>query len=233
MIKLILKIGFICAISFTSVVQANLIQDTHYITFYDYNGEDIDVAWASNVSSERDYYSSTNINTLFAPEKLNDGWHFAEKYTESLDLLTFLRVMDGDELLAKFTNGNSYINAFSFWNSYITEVMLPDTENLKNNQINSEWSWTVASDDDNVTPPTTIPSISKSQWNLTPKEWGDAEKDDQYVRISNTDKYNFETFYFRIHDVQTGDTTSVPEPSTLMIFALGLIALVSKKKLFS
>jgi hypothetical protein len=35
----------------------------------------------------------------------------------------------------------------------------------------------------------------------------------------------FETFYVR--------PSQVPEPSTLMIFALGLIALVSKKKLFS
>jgi hypothetical protein len=35
------------------------------------------------------------------------------------------------------------------------------------------------------------------------------------------------TFYFR------ESTVSVPEPSTLMIFALGLIALASKKRLFS
>jgi len=35
-----------------------------------------------------------------------------------------------------------------------------------------------------------------------------------------------ETFYVR-------DSKSVPEPSTLLIFALGLIALASKKKLFS
>ncbi len=35
-----------------------------------------------------------------------------------------------------------------------------------------------------------------------------------------------ETFYVR-------DSQSVPEPSTLLIFALGLIALVSKKRLFS
>jgi len=39
----------------------------------------------------------------------------------------------------------------------------------------------------------------------------------------------YETFYIRVH----ADSKSVPEPSTLMIFALGLIALASKKRLFS
>ena len=39
----------------------------------------------------------------------------------------------------------------------------------------------------------------------------------------------FETFYVR----KTTDSPSIPEPSTLIIFALGLIALVSKKRLFS
>lgn len=42
---------------------------------------------------------------------------------------------------------------------------------------------------------------------------------------SNPVNFGFETFYVR--------TTEVPEPSTLMVFALGLIALVSKKRLFS
>lgn len=38
----------------------------------------------------------------------------------------------------------------------------------------------------------------------------------------------YETFYVR----KTNNSTPVPEPSTLMIFALGIIALASKKKMF-
>jgi len=43
-----------------------------------------------------------------------------------------------------------------------------------------------------------------------------------------SDNKVFETFYIRDHD-----SKPVPEPSTLMIFALGLIALASRKKLFN
>jgi len=49
-------------------------------------------------------------------------------------------------------------------------------------------------------------------------------------QIEGTTGSTFDTFYFR---VQGSRTIPVPEPSTLIIFALGLIALVSKKRLFS
>jgi len=42
------------------------------------------------------------------------------------------------------------------------------------------------------------------------------------------DDYWFDTFYVRTHTAPN----PVPEPSTLMIFALGLITLASRKKLF-
>jgi len=42
-----------------------------------------------------------------------------------------------------------------------------------------------------------------------------------------------ETFYIRKTVNLTNGTTPVPEPSTLLIFSLGLIALASKKRLFS
>jgi len=44
-----------------------------------------------------------------------------------------------------------------------------------------------------------------------------------------SDNIAFETFYVRTH---SSNPQPVPEPSTLMIFALGLIVLASKKKLF-
>jgi len=50
--------------------------------------------------------------------------------------------------------------------------------------------------------------------------------------ISGTLKWDFETFYVRSSNVGNNGSTPVPEPSTLMIFALGLIALACKKRLF-
>ena len=41
------------------------------------------------------------------------------------------------------------------------------------------------------------------------------------------DNYWFDTFYVRTHQ----DVQSVPEPTTLLIFSLGLIALVTRKKM--
>jgi hypothetical protein len=48
---------------------------------------------------------------------------------------------------------------------------------------------------------------------------------EQFSEISNRTGSSYDTFYIR--------ASQVPEPSTLMIFALGLIALASKKRLFS
>jgi len=45
-----------------------------------------------------------------------------------------------------------------------------------------------------------------------------------YDDNDNNDTSYYDTFYVRTHG-----TTSVPEPSTLLIFALGLIAFASKK----
>jgi hypothetical protein len=235
MIKLILKICFIYTLSFTSAVQAGLIQGTHYIT-YDYNGVKIDVAWASNVSSERYYYGVNPdlINTLYSPDELHidnsivdDGWHFAEENVLSTSLLSTFTTPNGvglfPDLLSLFTitGSNDYINAFGFWNSHTSDVS--DFNIIKANKIRSLWHWSVAND---------IAVGLEEKDDLSTMNF--TEKVNQHSRITSSGSLvNYDTFYFRVHDVQTGNTTSVPEPSTLMIFSLGLIALVSKKRLFS
>jgi hypothetical protein len=248
MIKLILKLCFICSFVFFGTTQAALInvtQEEYYITVNNYNnsGIDIDIAWASSVNTER-YYSIGNgafeINTLYAPEQfhtgntendvIDEGWHFAEENALSSSLLASFTSFDSGSLLASFTTTpETYINAFQYWNSDLIDVNGNISE-IEQNQVASEWVWNIGGDDDNVTPPS---GTSKPDWNSMPETWDVGEQFAQKDRIDGTYFINFETFYFRVNDPQTGNATPVPEPSTLMIFALGLIALASKKRLFS
>jgi len=62
-------------------------------------------------------------------------------------------------------------------------------------------------------------------WNVKDDDTYEEGTMNQALEILNRDGSNADTFYIR--------ATKVPEPSTLMIFALGLIALASKKRLFS
>ncbi len=62
-------------------------------------------------------------------------------------------------------------------------------------------------------------------WNVLDDDTYEEGTMDQALEIIARDDVNADTFYIR--------ATKVPEPSTLMIFALGLIALASKKRLFS
>ncbi|MBL4900403.1 MAG: PEP-CTERM sorting domain-containing protein, partial [Colwellia sp.] len=111
----------------------------------------------------------------------------------------------------------SFIHSFSHWNTLFTE---PDpTEShgvvlgagdLLGTQFQSQWSWSVP-DDDNIE-------------NLSGTAATDA-KEDQRDALKNVDTADYATFYIRV--------SQVPEPSTLMIFSLGLIALASRKKLIS
>lgn len=244
MIKLILKLCFICSFVFLGTTQAALIdvtQEEYYITFNNYNnsGIDIDVAWVSEVNTERYYFIGNNeyeINTLYSPDKFHEGsnvidsgWHFAEDNALSSSLLGSFSSYAPGSLLAYFTTAPEiYINAFEHWNSYISEVS--NTANISANEVGSEWVWNIAEDDDNVTPD---PLISKSQWNLTPELWSINDQTLQKNRITDTSRDAYDTLYFRVHNAQIDNTTPVPEPTTLMIFALGLITLANRKKLMS
>lgn len=122
---------------------------------------------------------------------------------EQLALLKSLAV--SGELLTRLTrDDNSFRHAFEYWNDYYTAPV--GTGNVSAGNVASDWAWRFSGG----TP--TADSLPEA------------------FEIGNVTGSFYDTFYFRVQD---NGSTPIPEPSTLMIFALGLIALVSKKRLFS
>ncbi|MDX2367509.1 MAG: PEP-CTERM sorting domain-containing protein [Colwellia sp.] len=214
MIKLFIKLFFVFSFVLSSVSQASLItaleigdlSSEDYIVF-EYNDVSYDVAWASKVNSERWYIpGTTDFNTLFAPT-IHSGWEYASLNATNNSLEIFSD-LSGTQILDLFTDsGNNYIQAFKYWNSEFSSSN--ETGNILTPQIRSEWAVTWADYQ-----AMSISSIS-----------------DTY--INNVTGASYDTFYIRPSLIQGNGPTPVPEPSTLMIFALGLIALASKNKLFS
>lgn len=221
MIKLFIKLSLVCSLFFTSVSQATLLPvNSNELTLndyivYNYGGIDYDITWASSVNSERWYDRNYNYNTLLGPT-IRQGWGFAGE--NGIPSLTdFFGNLSGGELLSQFTHNGSYIDSFAYWNTVFTEVdttvfmgEVLGTLDIKNNHIRSQWSWSVPIDDDIA---------------LTDDLDDKKAQRGEIIGINTSD---YATFYIR-----KTVTTPVPEPSTLMIFALALIALVSKKKLFN
>jgi hypothetical protein len=206
MIKFFLNSILVCSFFFASISQATLItSDLTEDSYITYKG--IDFAWASRINAEKFYVNSSSYNELLDPT-IHVGWDFAT--LAQLDMLTDL---SGKELLKLFTRQDgTYIDAFEYWNTVYEEAT--DTNNILAREIKSHWSWS-------------------SPKNEVYDDLSSAEKMQQFLEIANTQLTDYETFYVRVSVVQGGNTNPVPEPSTLMIFALGLIALASKKKLFS
>lgn len=206
MIKFILKnlltVAFIVSAFLSQTAQATLIQSNITSDSYiTYNG--IDIAWASKVNSERYYISLDEVNVLLTPDVQN-GWVYGS--TEQLLMLTSL---SGNDLLALFTrNDGSYINAFEYWNTIYSGV--DNTNDVLAGQIRSEWVWSIPLNDD---------LASKT----------DSEKGLQAYEITNTTGSAYDTFYFRVAN-SNNSGTPVPEPSTLLIFAMGLLALTFKAR---
>jgi len=189
-------------------VDNDKLSSNEYIT-QNYLGINYDITWASNENTERKYLSLQEYNILLSPTThLGQRWGFAGKdnLPEIADLFLGLT---GQELVSLFTNDNdgSFIHSFSHWNTLFTE---PDTNsivggayNLEQLNYRSQWSWSIPLVDDNI-------------------------GQSQYQEIVNVDGFGYATFYVRKTEV-----TAVPEPSTLMIFSIALIALASRKKLVS
>ena len=215
MIKLFIKISLVVFSLFVGASQATIIPlnvndlSTNDYIVYNYNGVDYDVAWASKVNSERWYFDNT-FNTLFAPT-YHSGWEYAalNATNNSLEIFSDL---SGVEILALFTDeDDNFIQAFEYWNTEFSSSV--ETANILIPQIRSEWA------------------ISWADYTTKPEYALFAAISDTY--INNITAASYDTFYIRPSLVQDNDPTSVPEPSTLMIFALGIIALASKKRLFS
>ena len=209
MIKLFIKLFFVFSLVLSFASQATLITaiNTDEISadnyiVYEYNNILYDVAWASKVNSQRWYFDNT-FNTLFAPT-IQSGWEYATlNGTNNLDIFSGL---SGTEILALFTDSNNnLIQAFEYWNSEFSSTT--ETSDILAPRIRSEWiiSWDQYKND--------YPTLA-----------------DMY--INNIPGASYDTFYIRPSLANGNGSTPVPEPSTLMTFALGLIALACKKRLF-
>ncbi|MDX2368851.1 MAG: PEP-CTERM sorting domain-containing protein [Colwellia sp.] len=209
MIKFFIKVNIVLCFLISSFAQATLIPlDIKELSEdsyieYNHNGVIYDIAWASPVNTQK--YYDANINILYEPS-IRTGWEFANN--EQLALLKTLA--DAGELIKTFTSDadQSFIHAFRYWNDFFTA---PDVGDNANQDFASQWVWSFPKDISGDDIPTD-------------------DSIDEAGLIIGTTGSTFDTFYFR---VQNNGATPVPEPSTLIIFALGLIALVSKKQLFS
>ena len=217
MIKLFIKVCLAISFVFVGASQATILPlnvndlTTDDYIVYNYNGVDYDIAWASQVSSEVWFVDENyNYNLLFAAD-YHAGWSFAGE-NDIPTINDMFSGISGTALLAEFTRGGEFVHAFEFWNSFFD---IPENGlNLGNKEIASTWDWRI---------PTGINIDALSSDDKYDLDW----------EINGAGSTHYDTFYFRTSVSPVDDSTPVPEPSTLMIFALGLIALASKKRLFN
>jgi len=226
MIKLFLKLCSLYIFLMPFYANASLLVDCDsvandtcsYIT-YEYQSVEYDIAWASSVNSERWYFKANGVlgfNELYNPT-IHSGWNYAGKsgLPELLDIFS-----SEDEILSLFKLNGLYIHAFDYWNSAFVTVdtslnnlnNISGEEDLINKNIKSALSWSGA---------------AKSFDAMTLEEKGA-----EINAIMSASGSSYDTFYVRERPNLEQEPKPVPEPSTLMIFALGLIALASKKRLF-
>jgi hypothetical protein len=221
MIKYLFAVVF--ALSFAAISQASVLPlnvndlTTGDYIVYNYNGVDYDIAWASRINSQRYYYlgadGELSINELYAPT-IYSGWKFAG--TEGLPELTDIFSSE-NEILSLFKVDDSYIHAFEYWNTAFLTVNtsinnvggITGEEDLISKTISSAWGW------NNTTKPFA--------------QMSDMEKADEAYLIMNAEGLYADTFYIRLSDI----TSQVPEPSTILIFAIALFALARRRKLFN
>jgi hypothetical protein len=188
------------------------VSQDSYIIYKDSTGKSWDIAWASDVNSELYFEGSLSsggiFNTLFSADT-HVGWT-TMPFDETEGVLEFFVGWEASEIEELFiidptAPTPTYKHAFEYWNSVFSEPLVGFDFN---------------------------PELIRSDMAFT---WNDYKGTIDASLLGNNDAggATFDTFYFRESNVQTGSTAQVPEPSTLMIFALGLIALASKKRLFS
>ncbi len=206
MIKFTVKIITSLILIMSSIVNASLITDSslltsdHYVTYSD-EFVTIDFAWASPINVE--YWGDPSLessNQLFAPS-LHQGWDYASQADIDILLTHFT--------LADFTIGTgddrTFINAVQFWNSVFNDVVL--RLDLDNNL-------------DNGYEIVDFQNLENFENGLVRGEWTSSSIDGQGVGGT----YYYDTFYVRKTRNST-PSTPIPEPASLLIFALGLIAL--------
>jgi len=218
MMKLFLKISFTIGFLFIGAVQAtilplnsNALTTDDYIV-YNYNGIDYDIAWASPVNTEVFFIDrSYNYNLLFTAD-YHTGWSFAgENGIPTVN--DIFSGITGSALLTQFKRDGGYVHAFEYWNSFFDSVD-DNGANLADKDIASTWDW-------------------QTPDNVKIEGLGTSEKADLADDIFNSGNIFYDTFYFRASVAADPVPKPIPEPATILIFVLGIIALASKKRLFN
>lgn len=206
MIKLFTKISIVLSFFIASFAQAGLIsldvKDLSNDSYIEYDH--------NGVIYDIAWASTVNTQKYY---DFDNGFNVNILYTPSIRTgwdfaneaqLTLLKslAVSGELLTLLTRDDNSFRHAFEYWNDY---YMAPvDTANVSAGNVASTWAWRFPAD------------------TLTPDDLTEA------MEIGSVTGSFFDTFYFRVQD---NSTTSVPEPSTLLIFSLGIFALASRKKL--
>jgi len=206
MIKLFIKLSLVFSILLTSIAKATLLPIPDNLTSNDYIVHNF-----NGINYDIAWASKVNSERWYFDSEFNTlfapeirtGWGYADLNSQTGTLDVFSD-LSGSEILALFTDSNDeYIQAFEYWNSEFSS-----TDEIAD---------------------ILAPSRIRSEWVLT---WDEYNSDYMGVHpylneshINNIPSASYDTFYIRV--------SQVPEPSTLMIFSLGLIALASKKRLFS
>ena len=202
MFKFAIKVLLIISLLPLFSTQATLITDTSQLTDDHYvTYEGIDFAWVSPVNVE--FWPGTNI--LYAPD-LHDGWDFAT----SEELALFRSNFSLSDFRFEISPGiYRYKHAVQFWNSFFTDVRICsdvddscEEQNVQN-LIDGEIrsSWTT---DSNIE---ILPGLFFT------------------IDAIDMESAHFETIYIR------RNAQPVPEPATLLIFALGIFALALRVRI--
>lgn len=153
-------------------------------------------------------------------------WAWASSTSVEFIYLTEIELINGVETeISVLDNHFSAPDTITGWrvastdefNYFLNNIFLSDFTKTSGDYITAHNFWN--------TNDIGVDSIDFSNRDITSSWVKDSTLD--YNQGLEPDMHWFDTFYARTHV----DTQPVPEPSTLMIFALGLIALASKKKL--
>jgi len=181
-----------------------LTADLLNVNFIEFGG--YDWAWASPVHSEE-----WGTNTLYQPD-LHSGWKYAS-FDELMDFRIFFMENGLDLFKLKNAEGENviidgqqqYIQAVSFWNDSFDNILLEETVEGPDGEMIAN------------------PNLSTDNF-LNGFIASDPADDVKYDTDIFGELDHWETFYVR--DVEDRpDAEPVPEPTTLLIFAIGLIAL--------
>jgi len=197
---------FITSLVLSNTSNATLITDSSLLTsehYVTYVGTDVTIDFA--------WASIVNTEYWGDPSLVTTNRLYAPDLHQGWDYATEndLDILFANFVLDDFDNKDgTYIQAVSFWNSIFDDIVSRSTISIRGELIET----------------IDLENLGHYNRDSVSSFWVSTGENGRYEFLSGK-----ETFYVR----KTNTSIPVPEPSTLMIFALGLIALASKKRLFS